>query len=111
MPTYSIDEIKDRVVDAAARFNQMGHRPNKIASVSLFGSYAEGHADSGSDVDLLVRFDSDTVSLITFADVLMMMEDRFGVPVDVVQDPIPADSFLELKAVIPLYVYARSTDS
>ena len=99
MPTYSIDEIKDRVVDAAARFNQMGHRPNKIASVSLFGSYAEGHADS------------DTVSLITFADVLMMMEDRFGVPVDVVQDPIPADSFLELKAVIPLYEYARSTDS
>lgn len=103
MPTYSIDEIKDRAVDAAVRFNQIEHRSNRIAKVSLFGSHAERRADSGSDVDLLVRFNSDTVGLITFADVLVMMEDCFGVPIDVVQDPIPADSFLELKSVVPLY--------
>lgn len=69
----------------------------------LFGSYANGSQNDESDVDLLVSFSSPVVSLFTLARVLEAMESRFDVPVDLVQDPLPADTLLEVDERVPLY--------
>ncbi len=100
---YSIEELKQVVSAAARRYNHDVTKSAKINSISLFGSYAEGCADSASDVDLLVSFDSTIVSLFTLADVLSSMEESLKLSVDLVQDPLPEDSLLTLKKVIPLY--------
>lgn len=100
---YSVDELRQAVSAVAQRYNLDATKPDKIRSVSLFGSYAEGRATTASDIDLLVSFDSAIVSLFTLADVLSSMEDELKVPVDLVQDPIPDGALLTLKKVIPLY--------
>ena len=41
--------------------------------------------------------------LLTLARVLSCMEERLGVSVDVVQDPVPDDSLLVVSKVVPLY--------
>ena len=45
---YTIDEIAERVRPVAQRF--------KVSKVYVYGAYAKGEADSGSDVELLVDF-------------------------------------------------------
>lgn len=100
---YSVEQIRESVISAADRYNQRSDPDNRIRRVSLFGSFADGRATDASDVDLLVSFQSPVVSLFTLARVLSDMEASFSVPVDVVQDPIPEGSFIEIGKVVPLY--------
>lgn len=100
---YSVEQIRDNVASAAARYNRTSDPRNRIKRVSLFGSFADGSATGSSDVDLLVSFQSPVVSLFTLARVLSDMEACLNVPVDVIQDPIPEGSFIEIKKVVPLY--------
>ena len=102
MPPYALDELRDRVAEAARTYNEQVEEPNKIRKVSLFGSYAKGTANSASDIDLLVSFTSAVVSLFTLAKVLSSMEQHLEASVDVVQDPVPDDSLLVIEEVIPL---------
>ena len=74
--------------------------------VELFGSYASGCATGDSDVDLLVEFVTPNVGLFALAAVLEAMEAATGMPVDVVQSPLPADSLLEIERSVPLYAAA-----
>lgn len=60
-----------------------------------FGSYADGGTTYGSDLDLLVEFESAAVSLLTLADIKYRLEDEFGVPVDVIHAPLPANSLFK----------------
>lgn len=103
MPLYQIDHIRDRVVEAVELYNERAEERDRIDRVSLFGSYAEGRASSSSDVDLLVAFSSPAVSLISLARALEAMEARLGVPVDLVQDPVPQGSLLTIGKAVPLY--------
>ena len=103
MPPYTIEQIKNEVSQASEECNATAPLGEKIASVSLFGSYADGRATRRSDIDLLVRFTSAVVSLFTLARVLSCMEERSGVSVDVVQDPVSDDSLLVVNKVVPLY--------
>lgn len=103
MPPYTIEQIKNEVSQASEEYNATAPLGEKIASVSLLGSYADGRATRRSDIDLLVRFTSAVVSLFTLARVLSCMEERLGVSVDVVQDPVSDDSLLVVSKVVPLY--------
>ena len=103
MPPYTIEQIKNEVSQASEEYNATAPLGEKIASVSLFGSYADGRATRRSDIDLLVRFTSAVVSLFTLARVLSCMEERSGVSVDVVQDSVSDDSLLVVNKVVPLY--------
>lgn len=100
---YTLSEIESRVRSAALEYNSRAHPDARIASVSLFGSYAEGRQTDDSDVDLLVRFSSPVVSFFSLAKVLDAMESHFDVPVDVVQDPLPQDALLNIGAKVPMY--------
>ena len=71
-----------------------------LNSVKIFGSYAEGRANSGSDLDLLVEFDSPAVSLIKLNALKYDLEDALGLPVDVVHAPLPAGSMIKVGKVV-----------
>ena len=102
---YTVEELKKRVFEVVRVYNDDAADDAKIEKVSLFGSYARGCAREASDVDLLVSFASSVVSLFTLARALDSFERCLAVPVDIVQDPVPEDSLLEVGVVIPLYEY------
>lgn len=74
-----------------------------IKKVQLFGSYADNSATDNSDIDFLVEFDSDNVSLFTISSLKISMEEKLGVSVDIVHAPIPEDSIIEVGKVVDVY--------
>ena len=74
-----------------------------VKRVQLFGSYASGSQGESSDVDLIVEFDTDAVSLLTLSALRQRIEDALGVPVDLVHGPLPEGSFLEVGEAVELY--------
>lgn len=74
-----------------------------VERIELFGSYAQGSATEKSDVDLLVEFTSLAVSLLTISSMRRKLEQKLGVPVDLIHAPLPEDSFLEVGNTVILY--------
>ncbi|MDR1013534.1 MAG: nucleotidyltransferase domain-containing protein [Coriobacteriales bacterium] len=74
-----------------------------IVRVSYFGSYADGRATDGSDLDVLVEFATPAVSLLTLLEIKYRLEDALEVPVDVVHAPVPEGSLLEVCNEVPVY--------
>ncbi len=56
-----------------------------VANVRAFGSRAKGTANANSDLDLLVRFER-PVSLMRVIGFQQAVEERLGMPVDVVEE-------------------------
>lgn len=75
-----------------------------IKCIDLFGSYAEGRNTVNSDVDLLVEFETEAVSLLTICSLKNRLEELLNTSVDVVHAPIPENSILEVGKVVQLYV-------
>ena len=71
-----------------------------LRTVALFGSYAEGRATPQSDIDLLVEFETPSVSLIRLNALKYDLEDALGLPVDVIHAPLPADSMIKPRKVV-----------
>ena len=69
----------------------------------LFGSYASESQNELSDVDLIVEFATEAVSLLTLSALRLRIEDALGVPVDLIHGPIPPDSLLEIGRTVELY--------
>jgi len=64
------------------------HKPTlekqfKVRSVAIFGSYARGEQEEGSDVDILVEF-SEPIGFFTFLDLEEYLEGLLGIGVDLV---------------------------
>ena len=93
--TLAIADIRSCVAQVAKSYD--------IKKVSLFGSFAEGKQTAKSDVDLLVEFHDDSVSLFTLSDIRYELENLFGRKVDLIHAPIPPDSFLIINKEVPLY--------
>lgn len=100
---YTIDDIRQKAIEGAHNYNHTAKTGRRLSSVSLFGSYANGNAREDSDVDLLVAFETNPVSLFDMAKVLSEMENAFGSPVDIVKEPLAAGSFLAIDKKVPLY--------
>ena len=64
---------------------------NKIEAI-LFGSYARGDASPTSDIDL--RIDKGSIHGFELAGFLLELEDRLGVPVDLILTGSLDDEFL-----------------
>ncbi|HIW76347.1 MULTISPECIES: nucleotidyltransferase family protein [Gordonibacter] len=78
-------------------------RDYPVRKIDLFGSYARNDQTDASDVDLLVEFTSLAVSLLTISSLRMQLEEKLGVPVDLLHAPLPEDSFLEIGETVTLY--------
>lgn len=72
-------EILTRIEKNRERLRSLG-----VQRLGLFGSYLRGEAEPGSDVDLLVRLD--TPSFDAYMDTKFLLEDAFGLPVDLVME-------------------------
>ena len=91
----TIDDIKKVIVEIAPQYN--------LKKVTLFGSRANGTAKENSDVDLIVEFETDAVSLIKLSALMIKLEEMFGVKVDVIHGPLEAEDFLEVEREIEIY--------
>jgi len=77
---YSIEEIRERVEPIAQKYD--------LASVYLFGSYAQGNATEDSDIDLLVDIrDSKAVGL-EFGGLSLDLEDSLDKGIDLLTTSI-----------------------
>lgn len=74
-----------------------------ISRIELFGSYAEGNNTPESDVDLLIEFKSDAVSLLTLAAVKNRVEELLQVEVDVIHAPLEDDAMITLGKLVEIY--------
>ena len=95
MKNLTIDYIKKVVAEIAPKYN--------LTKVTLFGSRARGNYREDSDVDLIVEFDTDAVSLLTLAGLMIDLEEIFGVGVDVIHGPKKDSWMIEIDREIEIY--------
>ena len=69
-----IEEIKTRITSTLKRHD--------VARASIFGSFARGDAEEGSDLDILVEFEGEK-SLLDLVGLKLDLEDSLGRCVDV----------------------------
>lgn len=76
-----------------------------IKSVRLFGSYAEGRETENSDVDVMVEFNKEPISLLKFFGFKDDLADLLGTPVDIVKYPLSEETgnSLIIDEVVMLY--------
>lgn len=91
----TLQQISEGVLTVADEF--------PLKKAELFGSYAEGRSREDSDIDLLVEFDSGSVSLLTLNRMKRRLEELLKTDVDIIHGPLPADSMLEIDGRIALY--------
>jgi len=91
----SISDIQNYVTQVAKDYD--------VKKISLFGSYANGNQNNRSDIDLLVEFKEDSVSLFKQSNMRYELEKLTGKQVDLIHAPIPKNSFLVIDKEVPLY--------
>ena len=91
----SIKELKKDIIEVAKEY--------PLSKVTLFGSRARGDNKPNSDVDLLCYFKPGKVGLIMLSGLKIDLEEKIGLPVDVIHAPISENSILEIDKEIPLY--------
>ena len=91
----TIEEITKTVKKIAPKYG--------IRKVTLFGSRATKNFRENSDVDLIVEFETISVSLFVLAGLMNELEEKFGVSVDIIHGPLKKDSMLEIEQEIEIY--------
>lgn len=91
----TIEKITKTIKNVAPKY--------KISKVTLFGSRATKNFRENSDVDLIVEFETKTISLFTLAGLMNELEEKFGVSVDIIHGPLKKDSMLEIEQEIEIY--------
>ena len=91
----TIKRITEIVSDVAREYD--------VRKITLFGSYADGRNTSESDIDLLVEFNSENVSLLTIASLKYRLEELFGVDVDIIHAPLDKDAMIMPQRMVEIY--------
>lgn len=92
----SISEISKIVSDMADEYD--------IKRIMLFGSYAEGRNTPDSDIDLLVEFNTDAVSLLTLNSLRYRLEEFLKVDVDIIHGPLEEGALIVPERLVEIYV-------
>lgn len=93
MPT--LEMIQDAVRTAAAQY--------PVKRVELFGSYANGTAREGSDVDFLVEFMENPTSLLHICGFRETISELLKLDVDIVKLPRKQDDGLTIGRTVHIY--------
>lgn len=91
----TVKNIKESVEDIIVKY--------PIKKISLFGSYAEGNANEHSDIDLIVEFLSENVSLIMLYNIKEEIENKLHKQVDLIHTPIDVNSLIKINKVVEIY--------
>ncbi len=91
----NIDNIKAKVKDVAPDYG--------IKKVLLFGSYADGRSTEESDIDLLVEFEQEQISLFELSALKLRLESEFSNHVDIIHYPMPNNAMLEIDRTVAIY--------
>ena len=91
----TIEKITKTVENIAPKY--------RIRKVTLFGSRATKNFRENSDVDLIVEFETKTVSLFILAGLMNDLEEKFGVSVDIIHGPLKKDCILEIERELEIY--------
>ena len=79
-----------------------------VLKMWLFGSYASGEANSDSDVDLLVSYDSKArVGLLKHTEIILALEDILNKPVDLVPEDSLKDNIRPFVNDQKIMIYER----
>ena len=92
---YSILDLKNNISEIAKKF--------QVKKVTLFGSRARGDNKPDSDVDLICEFMTPSVSLLTLSGLKIDLEEKLGVPVDVIHGPLDENAIIEIDKEVPIY--------
>lgn len=76
------EEIQAVLRENFFEFSQRFH----VKRLGIFGSYVRDEQNGGSDVDILVEFDDDCVTLLEFVEFKNYLGDLLGIPVDLVEE-------------------------
>jgi len=93
----SIKQIKNATQKIAPRY--------PVSRVLLFGSYASGTADDKSDVDVLVEFSTNPISLFEMAGFNEELREALNTHVDTIKLPLKSNSFIDIDKAVSLYEY------
>ncbi len=77
MLTY--EEIIEKIEENTTRIRKYG-----VKRLGIFGSYARGDQEPGSDIDVLVEFVDGEKSFDNYMDLKFFLEDLFGRGIDLV---------------------------
>lgn len=91
----SLDSISEGIKKISKKY--------PIKKVTLFGSYADGSFTEESDVDLLVEFHTQTVSLFVLSGVKAGLEGILEKKVDILHAPLPDDAMIEIGKAFTIY--------
>ena len=91
----TIEDIKKTVAEIAPKY--------QITKATLFGSRARGNFRPDSDVDLIVEFETYSVSLLKIFSLKYKLEEIFNVGVDIVHGPLETDDILEIDKEVEIY--------
>ena len=91
----TIEKISEIVSEIAQEYD--------IKKITLFGSYADGKSTPQSDIDLLVEFNSENVSLLTLSSLKYRFEELFDIDVDVIHAPLDKDAMIVPQRTVEIY--------
>jgi predicted nucleotidyltransferase len=93
----TLSQIRSTVGQVAPRY--------KIRSVKLFGSYANGSVRADSDVDLLVEFSEEPISVLEIFGFQDETAELLDTPVDIVKYPLgkPYDPDFSIGETVNVY--------
>lgn len=74
-----------------------------VKRITLFGSYADGRNTPRSDIDLIVEFNSENVSLLTIASLKYKLEELLGIDVDVIHAPLDKGAIIVPQRMVEIY--------
>ena len=92
---HTLDNIKNRSTHILKKYG--------VRKVDLFGSYADGTASDDSDIDLLVEFNTPSVSLLLLNQLKYELEEDLEKSVDVIHGPLLKEAMIQPNKVVSIY--------
>ncbi len=91
----TIKKISEMVSEIAQEYD--------VKRITLFGSYSDGRNTPQSDIDLIVEFNSENVSLLTIASLKYKLEELLGIDVDVIHAPLDKGAIIVPQRMVEIY--------
>ncbi len=91
----TLTQIKDSITEVVNKY--------PVKKLSIFGSYADGSATEGSDLDMLIEFSSTEVSLFLLSEIKDEIQSKLNREIDLIHAPIDEGALIKIDRVVDIY--------